>query len=106
MQLPAPIRTYFTARAPLDGDVLAKAFAARAMVHDEGRSHHGPQAIRDWWLAVKARYHHHAEPMDIAEAGGKTRVTAKVTGDFPGSPAVLTFVFGLDGDLITNLEIG
>lgn len=106
MHLASPIHTYFTARAPQDGEALAAAFAPDAIVHDEGHSHHGPQAIRDWWLAAKAKYRHHAEPMDVAEAGGKTVVKANVTGDFPGSPAVLTFTFGVNGDHISDLEIG
>ncbi|QOL80842.1 nuclear transport factor 2 family protein [Pseudooceanicola spongiae] len=106
MHLPPPIQTFFTARAPQDGDALAAAFSPDAIVHDEARSHHGPQAIRDWWLAAKAKYRHHAEPMDVAEAGGKTVVQATVTGDFPGSPAVLTFTFGLKGERICDLEIG
>lgn len=106
MQLAVPIHTYFTASAPQDGDALAAAFAPDAIVHDEGQSHQGPQAIRDWWLAAKAKYRHHAEPLEVAEAGGKTVVKAKVTGDFPGSPAVLTFTFGLSGDRISDLEIG
>ena len=106
MHLPSPIQTYFTARAPRDRDALAAAFARDAVVHDEGHIHNGPRAISEWWLAAKAKYRHHAEPIDIAEAGGKTVVRATVTGDFPGSPAVLTFAFGLDGDRITDLEIG
>lgn len=106
MQLAVPIHTYFTAHAPQDGDALAAAFAPDAIVHDEGQSHRGPQAIRDWWRAAKAKYRHHAEPLEVAEAGGKTVVKAKVTGDFPGSPAVLTFTFGLSGDRISDLEIG
>ncbi|CAM3630724.1 nuclear transport factor 2 family protein [Paracoccus nototheniae] len=101
MQLPHPIQTYFTARAPQDGDALAAVFAPDAIVHDEGHDHRGPQAIRDWWLAAKATYRHHADPIDLAQAGGKTVVRATVTGDFPGSPAVLTFTFGLAHDRIT-----
>ncbi|TJZ88985.1 nuclear transport factor 2 family protein, partial [Paracoccus gahaiensis] len=66
----------------------------------------GRQAIRNWWLAAKAKYRHHAEPIGMEQAGGKTIVRATVTGNFPGSPAVLTFTFGLAGDRITDLEIG
>jgi hypothetical protein len=105
MLLPAPIHTYFSARAPDDGAALTAAFAADAVVRDEGRSHHGPQAIRDWWLAAKAKYRHHAVPLDMAEAEGQTVVRATVTGDFPGSPAVLTFTFALRGDRIAQLSI-
>ena len=106
MHLPSPIHTYFTARAPQDGEAFAAAFAAEAQVKDEGQTHRGPQAIRDWWLAAKAKYRHHAEPLDVTEAAEKTVVRAEVTGDFPGSPAVLTFRFTLAGGQITALEIG
>ncbi len=106
MQLPRPVQTYFTARAPQDGDAFAAAFATDAIIHDEGHAHRGPQAIRDWWLAAKAKYRHHAEPIDLALAGSKTVVRATVTGDFTGSPAVLTFTFGLVGEQIADLEIG
>ncbi|TGN56937.1 nuclear transport factor 2 family protein [Paracoccus liaowanqingii] len=106
MHLPTPIRTYFTARAPQDGDTLAAAFAPHAIVHDEGHDHRGTQAIRNWWLAAKAKYCQHAEPIGLEQAGGKIIVRATVTGDFPGSPAVLTFTFGLAGDRIADLEIG
>lgn len=106
LNLPKPVQTYFTARAPQDGEAFAQAFSADAFVHDEGEGHRGPEAIRDWWLAAKAKYRHHAEPIEASEQGDKTVVRATVTGDFPGSPAVLTFVFGLKGDRITDLEIG
>lgn len=106
MQLPPPIRTYFTARAPQDGDTLAASFAPNAVVHDEGRDHCGPQQIRDWWLAAKAKYRHHAEPIDMTQTDDRTVVRATVTGDFPGSPAVLRFAFALADDRITALEIG
>lgn len=106
MMLPDPIRIYFEARAPQDGATLAAAFAPDAVVRDEGQSHHGPQAIRDWWSAAKAKYRHHADPIDATQDGDKTVVRTTVTGDFPGSPATLSFSFGLSGDRITSLEIG
>lgn len=106
MHLPSSVHTYFTAQAPQDRDALAAAFAPDAVVEDEGRSYRGPQEISAWWLAAKARYRHHAEPLDMTGSGGKTVIRATVTGDFPGSPAVLTFTFGLDGDRISALTIG
>ena len=106
MQLPAPIQTYFTAQAPQDGEAFAAAFAADAIVHDEGQDYHGPEQIRAWWLAAKARYRHSAEPLELAKAAGKTVVRARVSGEFPGSPAVLTFTFGLAEGQIADLGIG
>jgi hypothetical protein len=104
--LPAPIRTYFTAQAPQEDAAFAAAFAPDATVQDEGARHHGPEAIRQWWLAAKAKYRHSAEPLEITEAGGKLVVRARVSGEFPGSPAVLRFAFGLTGDRIRDLRIG
>lgn len=106
MTLPAAVSTYFTARAPEDGAAFAAAFAPEAIVHDEGQRHQGGPAIRDWWLAAKAKYRHEAVPLEVTEAGGKTLVRARVTGDFPGSPAVLTFTFGLRDGRIAELAIG
>ncbi|MGP3698210.1 nuclear transport factor 2 family protein [Rhodobacter sp. NSM] len=106
MTLPTAIQTYFTAEAPQDGEIFAAAFAPEAIVLDEARSHHGPAEIEAWWQAAKATYRHRAEPLQVTEANGKTVVRARVSGDFPGSPAVLTFTFGLSGNRITDLRIG
>lgn len=106
MKLPTSIEAYFAADAAQDGAALAATFAADAVVQDEGKTHRGPAAIRAWWLAAKAKYRHHAEPLDLTAAGGKTVVRARVSGDFPGSPAVLSFTFGLAGDRIRDLRIG
>jgi len=41
----------------------------------------------------------------VAQKDGKTIVTNRLTGNFPGSPIELEFVFTLDGDKIKSLEI-
>lgn len=106
MTLPTPIQAYFAAEAPQDSATLAAAFAPDAIVHDEGAAHHGLNEIIAWWKAAKAKYRHRAAPLDMTAAGGKLLVRARVSGDFPGSPAVLTFAFGLTGDRIQDLRIG
>lgn len=103
MQLPDPIQTYFAAT---DRDTVAKAFAAEAVVHDEAQTHRGPEEIGAWWQASKTKYRHHAEPLDLTDDAGKAVVRARVTGHFPGSPAILTFRFGLTDNRISDLEIG
>ncbi|RDJ22035.1 DUF4440 domain-containing protein [Bosea caraganae] len=105
MKLPSIVETYFEAEKRGDADALARAFAADAVVKDEGAVHTGPDQIRAWWLAAKEKYHHVAEPLDVTEQGGKVTVRAKVSGQFPNSPAILQFVFGLRGDTIVDLEI-
>lgn len=106
MTLPPPIKTYFDAEARNDADALMPAFAADAQVRDEGATHTGPDAIRDWWTAAKAKYQHQAEPLEASQDGDTVTVRARVSGQFPNSPATLTFAFTLSGDRIACLEIG
>jgi hypothetical protein len=80
-------------------------FAHNAVVRDEGRTHTGHAEISDWWSAAKAKYHHTAVPREIREEKRNTIVLATVTGQFPGSPADLTFNFQIDDGLIAALEI-
>lgn len=100
--LPPAIAAYFNASG---SDTLATAFAPTAQVLDEGETHIGPQAIAVWWQAAKAKYNHSATPIDHTTEGDKTIVRAHVQGDFPGSPLVLRFAFGLQDGLISSLRI-
>lgn len=111
MKLPAPIQAYFDADKGAADAAPTGSFAADATVADEGHTHVGPAAIEAWWLESKAKYRATAEPCDIREEQDRTVVRAKVTGEFPGSPAVLTFAFRLtEGRLmdeqIAELRIG
>lgn len=106
MKMPAPVQAYFDADRSADGACPAGAFAPDAVVRDEGRSHTGREAIVAWWRAAKAEYRHRSEPCEILEEGATTTILARVTGRFPGSPALLTFAFRLDDGRIGALEIG
>jgi hypothetical protein len=106
MKLPAPLQTYFDAdNAAGDAAPLA-AFAADAVVMDEGRTRVAHDAIEAWWRAAKAQYRHTAEPCECVEEEGQTIVRARVTGRFPGSPALLAFAFRLADGRTAALRIG
>ena len=106
MNLSPPIQAYFDADGRGDGEALLGCFRTDAAVTDEGQVYAGRAAIAGWWRAAKAKYKHHAEPLDASETVGAATVRARVIGDFPGSPAELTFAFRLRGGLIAALEIG
>lgn len=106
MKQPPAVHAYFEAERRNDADALAAAFADDGVVRDEGADHAGRVAIRAWWQAAKAKYRHVAQPLDSTQADGRTLVRARVSGEFPGSPAALTFAFTLEGDSIARLEIG
>ncbi|SCM75295.1 Polyketide cyclase [uncultured Pleomorphomonas sp.] len=104
INLPAPIAAYFTADLK-DGDAVARCFTDTAVVKDEGQTYTGREAIQAWKIDVSARYSYVSEPRAIAVEGDRTVVTSRLTGNFPGSPVDLRFLFLLDGDRIAALEI-
>lgn len=106
MKLPSPIQAYFDADNRGDDLALAQAFAPDAIVEDEGHTHTGRQAIAAWWRDAKDKYQATLEPLEMHEMDGGARVRAMATGQFPGSPAILSFRFRLDGGLVSHLEIG
>lgn len=105
MNLPLPIQTYFDADRCGDGEALIRTFAPDAVVKDESHSYAGRRAIAAWWNETKAKYQHVIEPLEMWDEDGVTKVSAKVTGEFPGSPAIIHFAFRLGDDRITNLDI-
>lgn len=103
--LPPALAGYFAADRTDDPFALLRMFAEDAVVIDERRTHIGREAIRVWKAEAAARYSYTAEPFAAAEQGGRIVVTARLTGNFPGSPAELRYTFTLDAGLITRLEI-
>ena len=101
IDLPAPIAAYFAA----DGGGVASCFIEDAVVVDERREHRGRQAIGHWKTEATARYHYTSEPLAVDFSGADVTVSARVTGEFPGSPIELRYRFTLDGDKIARLEI-
>ena len=106
MNLPSAIQAYFAADERSDGEALIQAFAADAIVKDEGRTYASHQAISAWWRETKAEYQTVIEPLEASQNDNVTKVLAKVTGEFPSSPVKLTFTFRLKGGQIEFLEIG
>ncbi|MFL9826870.1 nuclear transport factor 2 family protein [Rhodoplanes sp. SY1] len=101
--LAPPVAAYFAAARR--GADIGPCFGETAVVVDERATHAGRAAIRRWHDAATATYRHVAEPLAVAEAEGRTVVTARVTGAFPGSPIDLRYAFVLDRDTIARLEI-
>jgi hypothetical protein len=105
VDLPTPITIYIAAENSGDAEALAKCFAKGAVVRDEGKTIEGLAAIKQWKAETKKKYQHTVEPLTVAQEDGKIIVTNRLTGNFPGSPIELEFVFTLEGDKIASLEI-
>lgn len=105
MNLPDPIQIYFNADGSVDAPAPLAAFAPDASVKDEGKTHVGHAAIQTWWTAAKTQNRHRTTPRERSQDRDVTTVRAEVAGEFPGSPALLTFKFHIASDRIMALEI-
>ena len=104
LNLPKAIADYFSADKE-DSESLAQCFTPDAVVTDERRSYNGRAAIRQWKADSTTKYTYTSVPLTMERTGGRTVVTSRVTGNFPGSPVDLRYFFELDGDKIAALEI-
>jgi hypothetical protein len=68
------------------------------VVHDEGGTYIGSEAIRSWKRDTIAKYGISIDPLEATEQDDKTVVGARVVGNFPGSPADLTYRFSVSPD--------
>jgi ketosteroid isomerase-like protein len=103
--LPGPVAAYVDAANAQDIDAVTACFNEDAVVRDEGQNRQGIAAIREWAQEASTKYRPTVEAISVAEANGKTIVTGRVSGTFPGSPVELHYVFTLDGKKIARLEI-
>ena len=105
LDLPTAIAIHIAAENRGDTDALEQCFAEHAVVRDEGQTIEGLSAIKHWTTETKKKYQHTIEPLKCAQKDDKIVVTNRLTGNFPGSPIDLHFIFRLDGDKIATLEI-
>jgi hypothetical protein len=87
------------------GPIVEKLFATDAVVHDEGRTHVGRDAIRDWADAVAAAVTFTRTITDVALPGNAAIVRTRLEGDFPGSPVDLHHHFSIADSKISALTI-
>ena len=105
MHLPSPIAIYVAAENRGDPEALAHCFAEDAVVRDEGQTIEGLTSIKQWKAETKKKYQHTIEPLASVQKDDTVTVTNRLTGNFPGSPIDLEFVFTLAGSKIVSLEI-
>ena len=104
LNLPDPIAAYFDADHG-DGEAVARCFTKQAIVKDEGQTHCGAEAIKAWKTGVSAKYRYTSTPFAMEQKDGLCIVTSRLTGNFPGSPIDLRYLFRLERGKIAHLEI-
>lgn len=104
LNLPEPIAAYFKADTQ-DGRAVARCFICDGVVLDEGRAHSGQAAIEAWKSDASTRFTYTTQPRKLVRDGCLYIVTGHVSGDFPGSPVDLRYLFTLERGKIATLEI-
>ena len=105
IKLPAPVSDYLAADEEKDMDKLSRCFTKDARVHDEHREYEGLEAIKSWKVRTTAQYRYVVEPLRAAVTEKNVRLHARLTGDFPGSPAEFDYTFVLANGKIASLDI-
>ncbi len=105
VELPAPIANYIDAENRHDAEAMALCFSEDATVRDEGRTIRGLEAIKQWKAETAKKYRHTMEPLACKPQGDEIVVTSRLAGNFPGSPIELEFVFTLENEKISSLDI-
>jgi SnoaL-like domain len=97
--MPTPterIEQYFVLATQADMDPYFAQFAPDVVVEDDGQTHVGIDAVRAWRRSVPGVAY------DVRAVGDTTDgshvVTTEISGDFPGSPVLLGFVFTFDDE--------
>ncbi|MEE1658308.1 nuclear transport factor 2 family protein [Microvirga sp. CF3062] len=104
-QLPLPLAGYYEAKNQHDINGMLAPFAEDAVVKDEDQEHHGREAIRSWMEHTTRKYRVTIDVKQIEPVDDRLIVSGLVSGDFPGSPAMLRYAFTLSGSKIARLEI-
>jgi uncharacterized protein (TIGR02246 family) len=105
-EIPNVISRYVAATNARDVEAMTACFAPDATVRDEGRSYSGRAEIRAWETEVTEKYGVTSELLEAERDGEALRASMQVSGNFPGSPAVLRYDFRIKDGLISQLEVG
>jgi hypothetical protein len=105
IKLPAPVTDYLAADRDRDMDKLSRCFNKDARVHEEQNEYEGLDAIKSWKQRTTSKYRYEVETMRAAVTEKNVRLHARLTGNFPGSPAELDYTFVLANGKISSLDI-
>ncbi len=103
-ELPPVIAAFFHATNTREFADFLSLFTPDAHVNDEANDHYGAE-IAAWIDRATADTKPTADVTDIARNGEQFVITARVSGNFPGSPIQLRYHFTLKEGKIATLLI-
>ena len=103
MNLPNVIVDLTNAQNNFDSVAYTNCFSETAIVFDEGKNHKGKMEIQQWIEKANEEYQAVMKPLEYSTT--EEVLKAEVSGNFPGSPIVLSYRFKLKDGLIESLKI-
>jgi ketosteroid isomerase-like protein len=105
LELPPIIQKYVEASSQHDVKSILACFSDDAVVHDEGETLRGKNAIDSWIVKTIEKYKFQFKPLSIKEDNVGVVVPMEVSGTFDGSPVTLDYRFTIESDKIRSLTI-
>src|ERR1700754_1269534 len=102
--LPASVARYLSTAIADRPALVDEVFAPGVVVHDEGQTYEGIEAVRKWATDLAERLTLEADLKELDRDGNRISADVVYTGNFPGSPARITSTFKLEGDLIVEID--
>ena len=103
--VPEVVRTWMTAHLAKDVDDQLALYAADVVVVDDGRTYTGRDEVEAWSRRAGSEFTYTTTVLGSGTDGDATVVTARLEGNFPGSPVELSYRFRLVGGLVSGLTI-
>lgn len=103
MNSPKVVTDLIKTQNNFDSVAYANCFTETAVVFDEGKTHNGRKEIEKWIDEANKKYQATMKPLEYSET--EHTLKTEVSGTFPGSPIVMTYLYEFQDDLIQSLKI-
>ena len=103
MNLPKVVTDLIKTQNNFDSVAYANCFTETAVVFDEDKTHNGRKEIEKWIDEANKKYQATMKPLEYSET--EHTLKTEVSGTFPGSPLVMTYLYEFQDDLIQSLKI-
>ena len=104
MNLPKVVADLVETQNNFDSVSYANCFSETAVVFDEGKTHTGKREIERWIADSNERYKATIKPVSFEEKENESLLMAETSGNFEGSPIVLTYHMKIADELIQSLK--
>ena len=105
LNLPRVVADLVAVQNAFDSVAYSNCFSGTAIVQDEGETHQGPREIERWIAEANGKYKATMRPVNFENQGDESVLKAEVSGDFKGSPIVLTYHLEIADERIRFLKI-